>query len=410
MINGLKSKITGITLVELMIAMVISAILLVGVGTIYGNSKRTYNIDAEFAQLQENARIAMKYIVEDMRMAGYIGCAWNNGDPSTFICDLNDSFVCNATTAGIDGYDASDTGAMVVTPKEMVDTKDNSTGSAGSDGKLDIGTTSDWANNNGGSATNLTSLFGTTGQEPVAGSDVVILRHGAGGGVKQTTTNDAGNLWIEDQGGVGVVGNCHVPAGICIDDILIISDCSKARVFQVTNMTQTGGSPSEINIVHAASGTPGNLPPASWSGASAKEYTFDKEDSEILKFRSYIYYVGNSTRNNEPVLYRNSGITGVDSEELVEGIENLQILYGIDDDNNGVADRYTSANNVNFADLARPIVSIRISMLVRSKENVAGGGDKQETYDLATTPITTLNDRRLRKVFTTTVKIRNKGI
>jgi len=400
MINGLRSHTKGITLVELLIAMAISAILLVGVGTIYGNSKRTYNIDAEFAQLQENARIAMKYIVEDIRMAGFIGCAWNNGNPSSFECMVNEtSYACNTATAGVDGYDAANTAAMVGTAKEMLD--------ANADYKLDIGATSDWSNNNGAATTNLASLFGTTGQEPVAGSDIVILRHGAGGGVKMTDNNDSGIFWIENQNNAGIVNNCHAPAGICEGDILLVSDCSKARVFQVTNLED----PSDVKINHAASGTPGNRAPASWGGSSDKNYHFDEEDSEIMKFRSYAYYVGNSSRNNEPVLYRNNGIAGSDSEELVEGIENLQILYGIDDNNNGVADRYTSANNVDFADQEnKPIVSIRVSMLVRSKENVVGGANKQETYTLATTPIKTISDRRLRKVFTTTVKIRNKGI
>ena len=49
------NKTRGITLIELLIAMVISLVLLLGVGTIYFNSKRTYLVQEEFAHMQESA-------------------------------------------------------------------------------------------------------------------------------------------------------------------------------------------------------------------------------------------------------------------------------------------------------------------------------------------------------------------
>ena len=65
----------GLTLVELMIAMTISSILMVGISNIYSSSKQAYKINDEFSVLQENARLAFRFLTQDIRMAGYVGCA-----------------------------------------------------------------------------------------------------------------------------------------------------------------------------------------------------------------------------------------------------------------------------------------------------------------------------------------------
>ena len=63
----------GVTLIELMIAMVISTIVLLGVGTVYSSSKRSYKVQEEMARLQENARYAFNVMSRDIRGAGFIG-------------------------------------------------------------------------------------------------------------------------------------------------------------------------------------------------------------------------------------------------------------------------------------------------------------------------------------------------
>ena len=42
----------GITLVELMVALVVSSIVLLGVATVYSSSKRSYKLQEEFSRLQ----------------------------------------------------------------------------------------------------------------------------------------------------------------------------------------------------------------------------------------------------------------------------------------------------------------------------------------------------------------------
>ena len=65
---------TGISLIEIMIALLIGAFLLGGVLQIFIGSKQTYRMQENLSRLQENGRLAMDFLVNDIRMAGYQGC------------------------------------------------------------------------------------------------------------------------------------------------------------------------------------------------------------------------------------------------------------------------------------------------------------------------------------------------
>ena len=88
----------------------------------------------------------------------------------------------------------------------------------------------------------------------------------------------------------------------------------------------------------------------------------------------------------------------------------MQILYGVDTNLDKVANFYASANQVDFTNTARPIVSVRISLLARSIAEIPKRPRVTNNYALASTTLTSPQDARIRKVFTTTVKIRNKGL
>lgn len=65
----------GFTLTEIMVALTISLILMAGVLTIMSTSKRTYSLQSEMAQLQENARFILDDITYSVRLAGYFGAS-----------------------------------------------------------------------------------------------------------------------------------------------------------------------------------------------------------------------------------------------------------------------------------------------------------------------------------------------
>jgi prepilin-type N-terminal cleavage/methylation domain-containing protein len=69
--NGLRLSRKGFTLIELLVAMVLSFIL---IGAIYGtftSQQKSYTVQDQVAETQQNARMAMNILMRDIRMAGY---------------------------------------------------------------------------------------------------------------------------------------------------------------------------------------------------------------------------------------------------------------------------------------------------------------------------------------------------
>ena len=376
----------GLTLVELMVSLTISSVLMLGVGTIYSSSKEANKVNDEFSILQENARLAFRFLTQDVRMAGYVGCAYIKNDGTTsdnFTSTLNsanltpaqEDFV-NGFGTGLEGYDATGT-----TPGST----------------LDLSSPSSTFNRT------VNSLF--TGH--INGSDIIVVRHANGTGIKLDGNKNSANFAIQSGGSTTITNNCHVASGICENDILVVSDCSKARMFQATNITNAGG---VIKIVHAASGTPGNTP-SSWGGSSIDESEwFAPGDSEILKLGAYAYYIAIGT-SGLPTLMRLSNFDAA-PQELVEGVENMQILYGIDSTDDGRANQYVIAPTV----VNTNVVSVRISLLMSTPNEIPNRPDDTKIYKMISennavnVQVTPVADRRIRKVFTTTIKLRNKGL
>jgi type IV pilus assembly protein PilW len=91
-------------------------------------------------------------------------------------------------------------------------------------------------------------------------------------------------------------------------------------------------------------------------------------------------------------------------EIIAEGIENMQILYGEDNDGDGITNRYINAGNII---VANPIVSVRVALLASTVDSVSG--TDSGVYALLNAPaVGPFNDNRLRKVFTRTILFRNK--
>jgi len=129
---------------------------------------------------------------------------------------------------------------------------------------------------------------------------------------------------------------------------------------------------------------------------------FDR--GSVMRLQTHGYYIANNTLG-EPALYRESIASGAAStiaNELVEGIEDMQVLYGEDTDNDRVVNYYVPFNEVNDAE---DVLSIRVSLLVRSIEDNIVQGSQTVVFNGATV---NRADGHLRKVFTTTVALRNR--
>ena len=64
----------GITLIELMIALVIGLLATGAMLKVYVDSSRLYRFNESLARIQENGRFGLEFIRRDARMAGSLGC------------------------------------------------------------------------------------------------------------------------------------------------------------------------------------------------------------------------------------------------------------------------------------------------------------------------------------------------
>lgn len=351
----------GLSLVELMVAMVIGLILIAGVGKIFVDSKKTYSFQQSLARIQENGRMALEFLGRDIRMAGYTGCA--SGDYSSTTNTLNNATTINYDfSRGVRGYDVAATvpaDLSVLSPAPLPDT------------------------------------------------DVLILKGPVGDGVKIVQNNNSAQLFAEEKG--VEAGACADStdriSGICQGDILMVADCNKARIFQTGNI-QVTGQPNEFNLTHPASGTPGNAI-SSWGGASAPDSEKFGTDSEIIKMNTVYYYIATSAGGSgQPALWQT--IVPGTAQEILEGVENLQLLYGRDTGTDLVPDQYDTATAVTTANAWDKVGAVRVQLLVRSIENNVTDAAQAVSFNGGNINSVAPTDRRLRHVFVSTIGVRAK--
>lgn len=348
----------GLTIVEIMVAMVLSLILMGGVLQVFLGSKTSYRVNEALSRLQEDGRFSMEFLTRDVRMAGYSGCSRYGTITNTL---KNQTSISYDFTTGLTGYDNVPT-----TPPAA-----------------------------------LASLSWI----PKAGTDVIVVRRDAGNPVRIVKNNQGAQLFAEMIGARednACSGGGHRYSGLCEDDILMVTDCTKSRVFQTGNLTQTGGS-NELNVTHPSSGSPGN-DPSSWGGASAPDSEVFRDDSFIVKVATYVYYVANDA-DGIPTLFRQDGVLAL---PIAQGVDDLQALYGVDTspgDPIQSADTYVDAAAVtNWNN----VVSVRLNLLLRSLDNNITGAPQPYRYQGVDVAITNTNDRYLRKEFTALVAMRNR--
>jgi len=386
----------GVTLVELMIAVTISSIVMIGIASVYTSSKRSYKLQEEFSRLQENGRFAINHITRFVRSAGYSGCASGLNNIQSII-NPSDSKIWEFAT-GIEGYDytGSKPGQLITLPLTISSPTDHTLWTATTSINLPDPTDASL------------DLLGQT-YSPITNTDILVSRTADGSGIEVSQDNNSGNVFVACPIGTiertcsdGTQSDCT----LCIGDAVLVSDCREAYAFQITNNQVTGNPPAgmkEINVVHSAGGSsPGNSTPL-------LPTTLNTGD-EVMRVSTKVFYVGKGT--NGPSLFMKQADN--DGVELVEGVESMQVLYGEDTDAtpDNIPNRYVAATDV--VDFAN-VVAVRVSILLRSVKELpwrtAGkkiyllGGMDNDTAVRLESP----SDKRLRKVMTTTIRVRNRA-
>jgi len=346
---------TGLSLVELMVALALSATLILGIFTVYVDSSQTARLSTSLARIQESGRIGIDIVSRDMRMVAFQGCADPNDVSMRIIANNPPTADFFSTT--LRGWEVDD---------------------------------ANWAS-------------GTEFDErpieasAVVGSDVISIQRGQTIDVTVTGNMSASNANIQ-------VAGTEINS-FSKNDIVLISDCENADLFRITS------DPSSGTWAHANNVNTDNRLGQAYN-----------QNATIMRFSSNVYFVADTGRddiqgNDIRALYRgsnsmvNSATPSFPVDELVEGVESMQIEYGEILPTNNI--RYETADNV--TDMSR-VVAVRIGLLISNADQVRDTEDTSSyampgevvTKASGAGPVTHPEDTRLRRTFASTVALRNR--
>lgn len=360
--TDLRTNQGGMTLIEIMVAIVISLFLLGGLIQIMVGNKQTYRVQDAMARVQENGRFSQYFLTSDIRMAGFMGCS----RPSNGLNVTNNI----SAAGGANGYSSNVDWAYGANSNSGG--TDNFTGDGAVQGFSYSGGTIPTELGNLGLVGDDVGGFGSV----IANTDVIFIRRAVscdGANVTgQTTTGGTAQIFIEDNSACQIQQN----------DIVMVSNCRTADIFGVSN-TPTMDPGSTANLAHGAN----------WNDGPLFSNTYGP-DSFIYRMRADVYYIGEGSSGQPSLFKRSLRIGQMTSTELVEGIENMSILYGEDTGTlDGVPDIYVDAGSITNIE---NILSVRITATARTLE------------DNIATDVTASGDHRIRREFNMTIGIRNR--
>ena len=189
----------------------------------------------------------------------------------------------------------------------------------------------------------------------------------------------------------GDVINLSAANNFVTDDVLLITDCIQADIFRATSVTL-----NPTTITH-------NFP-ANISTNLSKAYQTDARVSKLLAYSYYIHNTGKTNSTGLPILalYRQD-ING-NNQELVAGVENMHINYGVDTDGDSSADTYLTADAVDSGNYWPQVISVRIFLLLNSIEEL---GTKPQSYTFDGVSYNP-TDRLLRREWDIFITLRNR--
>ena len=313
----------GLSLVELMIALSLGAILSFGVVNLFLQSKTSFYQDEQTAQLQENGRWALRYVVRELSMGGFLGGVIDGSAVTSAIAVAGDCGV---------GWSLN-TGASLEHLDNVTDAE-------------------------------ATTAYGCIGDgEVLPGTDILAMRR----------TKDSPHM---------------------VDGAIVTAPVNKTMYLRVQEFGVSSSLIQGVDLT-LADKTAGSL-------VDVWQY-----QPQLLFIRNYSISDGDGIPTLcRKILSTDLTTVRVDSTEcLVEGIENLQIEFGLDTNNpyDFVPDYYEMEPTAVELETA---VTARIYVLSRSLDQV-NGYTNDKSYTLGGMTVAAANDGYYRRVLQTTVMLRN---
>lgn len=416
-----RKKQNGLSLVELMIALAISAFLVAGLIYVFLGSKQAYRTGDALGRVQESGRFALEIMSRDLQQAGYRASRGAcGGDPSLRVELLpcpSPPCVLGTSADGLLDYS--------LYRIAVAGCLDNFTGDPIApvpnhcQGLLEIfAPVGNALQGHQASGTNTWSPAAPTlNPPPLSGTDIISVRYGL---EPAAFTNASPGAFIRIVDHVGASGSAPAGSGIlrvneaevacpatplqaCIETnviaVAVDAGCNRAAAFEVTSVSGTG-------ILDIAHGSPANRSEglgANFDGGiliPANHRTFPSNP-----VRTVTYYLA-AGANGQPALFRS--VDFANGEELVDGVEDLQLEFLRQ---GGLA--YETADAIEAAGAWADVSAVHVRFLTVSRwedqDNVVTEPQHRSIFYPVNPadPTEVFPDRRLRQVFSSTVAVRN---
>ncbi|TAN11000.1 MAG: prepilin-type cleavage/methylation domain-containing protein [Burkholderiaceae bacterium] len=322
----------GLTLVELLVAMLIGLFLIVGMGSIFLMNQQTYRTSSALANVEDGSRIAFELMARDIRSAGSTGCDSTSGRVANVLNDQSIDWWANWNNA-LRGYGGSQADPAVAT--------------------------------------------GSGVGQRVANTDSIEIV-GAG--------NSLASIAKHDPNAASMQLNAVTPA-LYPGAIIVICSPDHAAITQVSSYNS-----SNVTLVHNTGNTfsPGNCSkglgyPTDCTTTNGNSYAFTP-NSSISMLSATDWYIGNNPVGGRS-LYRialaqiTSGGTGMaaQAQEIVRNVTDMQITY-------------LQRPNTSFIDASAvtdwgPVIAAHVQLQVESGPNTSTNGNQPiiRTFEATTT-------------------------
>lgn len=391
----------GLSLIELMVALGISAILVLGLVQVFSASRMTFGANEALARAQESSRFAMDFLKYDMRMGSHMGCLSDLGYEGNFFNHLS------SARPNVAPY--SYRFDMPVQVYESIGTAPGETYDILAE--PEIGVAADWD-----PPLPAELAIATTA---LVGSDVIVVRY-----LSAETVSLTGFGILADAAGTMTVDTADA-AFVQSGGVYAVTNCGLLSMFQVVSggaSASTVGGDNQRGWTVAsglALNSRGQTSVQAGNGSEA-----DYGPAMLLRYHFAAYYVAIGG-DGRPALFRKELDTasadniGV-AQEVVPGVESLQIMLGVVNTPIRTGDLptvYLTAPQVEEGTWRgtatepelrwRDVVSLRVGMVMASASatGIPGVVDKFVADTLMRTPA----DGRMRQVYETHINVRNRS-
>lgn len=328
----------GLSIVELMVALALSAMLATAIFKIVQSNQQGLRVSADYAKTQDAARTALDILQYDLRMTGYLGCAVGSQQSGQVITPITVQVDENAQ-----GYNP------------FIHRFVRSNGEALT---LDA-----FGSYNGAHNDKFSALWNDVDVDshaliPVTGSDVFISRRAVASDLLLNKAH------LTSESILVVAGPDQQKAQLSAGQMMLISDCKNSDIFLVTNV--------QGNDVYHTTDSVNNM--RNKQAALSQGYL---PNSQLMLLNTSLFFVGKSkVLEGISSLYRYDSVSG-EVREMVPYIKNMKLEFNIDTDTNtssedyGAPDTWRTAQQVesmgqNISDLA---YSVRIVLTVATEQS-----------------------------------------